>query len=130
MNETQIAQQVREALDDSAERLPYRVSHRLQTARQAALARQRVNEIELVLSPALSGSTRLPGTEHPLWWRVGLTLLPVLVVAVGLLAISIWNETEMADEIAEIDNAVLTDDVPLSAYTDRGFGVFLKNSRQ
>ena len=130
MNETQIARQVRETLDDSAARVPYRVSHRLQMARQAALARQRVNEVELVLSPALSGSARLPDTEHPLWWRVGLTLLPVLVVAVGLLAISIWNEKEMADEIAEIDNAVLTDDVPLSAYTDRGFGVFLKNSRQ
>ena len=65
-----------------------------------------------------------------MWWRLGVTLVPVLVVAIGLMVISVWNDTETADEIAEVDTAVLTDEVPLSAYTDRGFGVFLKNSRQ
>ena len=32
----------------------------------------------------------------------------MVVVAIGLMVISVWNDTETADEIAEIDTAVLT----------------------
>ena len=133
MNEQRIAQEIRLSLDEAAARLPYRVSHRLELARQAALARQRTTEVQLVTAPVgiLAGAgAPVEAPEHNVWWRLGVTLVPVLVVAVGLMVISVWNDTETADEIAEIDTAVLTDEVPLSAYTDRGFGVFLKNSRQ
>lgn len=130
MNEQQFAQTLRNTLDESAARLPYRVTHRLELARNAALARQRTAQVQFAPSAAGAGSLRLTPGEHPLWWRLGVTLVPVLVVAFGLMAISVWNDTETADEIAEIDTAVLTDEVPLAAYTDRGFGVFLKNSRQ
>ena len=37
MNEQQIAQGIRDALDESASRLPYRISHRLEQARLSAL---------------------------------------------------------------------------------------------
>jgi hypothetical protein len=133
MNEQQFAQEIRKALDESTVRLPYRVSHRLELARRNALAHQRTSEVRV---PAPSGALVTAGgpsaaqPEHTVWWRLGVTLVPALVVAVGLMAISVWNETETADEIAEIDTAVLTDELPLTAYTDRGFGVFLKNSRQ
>ncbi|MBK8765636.1 MAG: DUF3619 family protein [Burkholderiaceae bacterium] len=133
MNEQQFAQEIRRSLDESAARLPYRVSHRLELARNAALARQSTTEVQRVNVPvgALAGAGASSGSpEHTVWWRLAVTLVPVLVVAVGLMVISVWNDTETADEIAEVDTAVLTDEVPLSAYTDRGFGVFLKNSRQ
>ncbi len=130
MNEQQFAQTLRNTLDESAARLPYRVTHRLEVARNAALARQRTTEVQFAPSAAGVGGLRLSPGEHPLWWRLGVTLVPMMVVAFGLMAISVWNDTETADEIAEIDTAVLTDEVPLAAYTDRGFGVFLKNSRQ
>lgn len=123
---------IRAALDESAARLPYRVTHRLESARAAALARhepaaQPSLVAALRLAPAGSGGAR---ASAPLWWRIGITALPLLVVMLGLYAIAVWNDTETSDEIAEIDTAVLTDEVPLSAYTDRGFGVFLKNIRQ
>ena len=133
MNEQQVAQEIRKALEESTARLPYRVSHRLELARNAALARQRTAEVQRVSAPVgVLATAGAPGNvpEHNVWWRLGVTLVPVLVVAIGLMVISVWNDTETADEIAEIDTAVLTDEVPLSAYTDRGFGVFLKNSRQ
>ena len=130
MNEQQIAQGIREALDESASRLPYRISHRLEQARLTALAHQRTSEVRVDTRQfALAGSAS-PGSGHTLWWRLSVTLLPILALAAGLLVISVWNDTETADEIAEIDTAVLSDEVPLAAYTDRGFGVFLKNSRQ
>lgn len=130
MNEQQIAQGIRDALDESASRLPYRISHRLEQARLNALAHQRTSEVLVDTRQfALAGSGS-SGSGRTLWWRLSVTLLPILALAAGLLVISVWNDSETADEIAEIDTAVLTDEVPLAAYTDRGFGVFLKNSRQ
>jgi len=160
MNEQQFALQVRRALDESAERLPYRVSHRLQVARQAALAGMpRAQTVALgapagaiagtpvaplpgvAASAAPAGATLAagdgigPGAAEPrgarsLWLRAGVAMLPLILVAIGLLGISIWHELDVADETADVDLAVLTDDVPISAYADRGFGVFLKNSKQ
>lgn len=170
MNEQQFALQVRRVLDESAEHLPYRVSHRLEAARQAALAampRTQALALEkaagsvavapVAVAPvgaapvpvlpgvsaqgAASAATLSAGTGFPTptattrgarsrWLRAGIALLPLVLVALGLLGISIWHELDVADETADVDLAVLTDDVPISAYADRGFGVFLKNSQQ
>ncbi|MBU6272618.1 MAG: DUF3619 family protein [Betaproteobacteria bacterium] len=133
MNEQQFTREIRAALDEASGRLPYRVSHRLEQARLAALSRQRTSEVRQSVplrEPVLAGAGAPSQDDHSPWRRWVLTLLPALALIAGLMAISIWNDTETADEIAEIDSAVLTDEVPLSAYTDRGFGVFLKNSRE
>ena len=145
MNEQQLPLQLRAALDESAERLPYRVTHRLQTARQMALARMTRVEAGVEATPstvhvafagagaAAAGNWAEPHSTRdkaPLWWRAALALMPALVVAGGLMAISIWNDLETADETADVDLAVLTDDLPISAYADRGFGVYLKNSQR
>ena len=131
--ERSFEREIRSALDASVSRLPYSITHRLELARMAALARHRPlarRTTQPVLRPLLTEGSADPGTRGARWWRVGLAALPALVLAAGLYAIALWNDTEAADEIAEIDSAMLTDDVPLAAYTDRGFGVFLKNIRQ
>lgn len=140
MNEQQFAQRLRAALDESTERMPYRVTHRLQTARQAALARMPRTEatapastpvVHLAFAGAGHAAAPTGGEDGaPLWWRATLALAPALVVAIGLAAISVWNEIDAADETADVDLAVLTDDLPIAAYADRGFGVYLKNSQQ
>jgi hypothetical protein len=66
----------------------------------------------------------------PRWWRATFAVIPALVVVIGLLAISVWSDFDAADETADVDLAVLTDDLPISAYADRGFGIYLKNSQQ
>jgi len=40
------------------------------------------------------------------------------------------HQEQSAAELAEVDSALLTDDVPLVAYADRGFGVYIKNTRR
>lgn len=140
MNEQQFAEQIRLALEESADRLPYRVSYRLQSARQAALARMTeprdVPEAAMAL-PSGSGAGALTlggmpsGSRGPArWGRLAMGMLSVLVLAGGLLAISEWSEMDRADEAADIDLAVLTDDVPIAAYADRGFGVYIKNTQE
>jgi len=133
MNDQQFALEIRRALDESTGRLPYKVTHRLQQARLAALSRmpaaQAVPQVRYALAAAGRSMAGDPDA-FPWWKRAAITILPLLIVAAGLIAISVWNDTELADETAAIDAEVLTDDVPISAYTDRGFGVFLKNSNQ
>ena len=56
--------------------------------------------------------------------------LPLLVLAIGVVVVDAVHEEQSAAELAEVDSALLTDDVPLVAYADRGFGVYLKNTRR
>lgn len=130
MNEQQFSEQVRRLLDESSERLPYRVSHRLETARAAALARM---PAELEVATAGSGPTggvALGTVPAPRWSRLA-ALLSLMLLVAGLVALSVWSDLEMEDETADVDMAVLMDDdVPISGYADRGFGIFMKNSQQ
>jgi hypothetical protein len=50
------------------------------------------------------------------------------VLIFGLLAVNQWRDTQNAAEIEEIDAAVLTGDLPLDAYLDKGFDAWLKRS--
>jgi hypothetical protein len=53
-------------------------------------------------------------------------LLPLVALLAGLLGIGILQEDQRAQELAEVDTAILTDELPPSAYTDAGFAQFLK----
>ena len=68
--------------------------------------------------------------RSPLWWRLAATAVPLLVLAVGVVVVDTVHQEQSAAELAEVDSALLTDDVPLVAYADRGFGVYLKNTRR
>lgn len=134
MNEQRFAYLVRQALDESAERLPYRVTQRLERARLAALSQ----DLKLAPLPDIVYSAASPrafgGSPQPsLWLRTLSVLLPLLIVAAGLYGIAIWSEVEDAADTADIDAALVLggdDDVPVSALADKGFGVFLRNTRQ
>jgi hypothetical protein len=51
------------------------------------------------------------------------------VLAAGLILIHTVQNDWRATEVAEVDAALLTDDLPPSAYADPGFVQFLKSSR-
>jgi hypothetical protein len=70
-----------------------------------------------------SGATATLGN---VWWtRLG-AVLPLVALVAGLITISAWQEDQRASELAEVDAALLTDDLPPAAYTDSGFAQFLK----
>lgn len=137
MNEQQFALQLRKTLDASVEHLPYRVTHRLEVAREAALTRMTGPRSGHEVTPpaAVVGASAPSGPgptaiARPFWWRAMVAGLPVVFVGFGLVAISIWQEFDAADETAAVDLALLTDDLPISAYADRGFGVYIRNSHR
>lgn len=130
MNEQRFAHRVRQALDESAERLPYRITQRLERARHAALAHALSAQHAPVTAagPALT----LGDPRPPLLLRLLSTLAPILLVVAGLYGISVWEDAQRTADTADIDARLLLadDDVPISAYADRGFGVYIQNVRQ
>jgi hypothetical protein len=52
--------------------------------------------------------------------------LPLLALLMGLIMIDAIQGDERAKDLAEIDAAILTDDLPPTAYADPGFAHFLK----
>lgn len=132
MNERELARIARAALDASADHLPWRTTHRLQAARAAALAHARTETAPRVSHEAARAGHRpdaaLAGGPPPrLVWRLAAVVVPVALVAAGLFGISVFEARQRVDDLAEIDAAMLADDVPISAYADRGFGVYLRN---
>jgi hypothetical protein len=123
-----LALRLAQALDDGSERLPYRITHRLQAARQAALT-VHAKQLAPVLAPVLASNRGSFEDQPSLAWRILATVLPIAAISAGFMAIADLGDALEADETAEIDEAVLTDEVPISAYADHGFGVFLKNNR-
>lgn len=136
MNEQLFAYRIRRALDESAERLPFRVTQRLERSRAEALLRAHpAASTESALSGARSGAASLAmaGGGRPSGLvRLLSTVVPILLVVVGLYGISVWDDAQDAAETADIDAELLLadDEVPLAAYADKGFGVYIKNVRQ
>lgn len=125
----QVAAQLSQATDD----LPYDISERLRAARMQAIGKRKVAVTQSVTRLATSGTaaTLTFGDDDTSWWNRMASIVPLFALVFGLIAISIIQDDNNANELAEIDSALLTDDLPPAAYTDPGFAHFLKlNSAQ
>ncbi len=115
-------------LDDQP--LAHDISERLRVARQQALAqRKTASALQIQTAPSVfaSGSAAvLGGGDGFNWLNRMLGALPLIALAVGLVAINISVSDERANELADVDTQLLTDDLPPSAHTDPGFAQFLK----
>lgn len=114
MNEQDFARGVTRHLDAGVDALPSSVLYRLRAAREAALA-----------SAEKPGSTA--GRRAPMVRLLAPAAMLVLLV-VGVL---VWQQQPRhADpgvngEFADVDTKVLTDDLPVVAYLDPGFEIWL-----
>jgi hypothetical protein len=136
MNEIEFAYRVRQALDEGADRLDYRVASRLEQARLKALARQRaatqapawVPPLRLVPQKGTAAGLMGP-TAAWLWARRLAVVAPLVALAVGFVSIYRWREEQVIAEHANLDLAVLLDDTPIDTYADKGFGVMIRDQQ-
>lgn len=121
--------QLAQMLDASVDTLPADISERLRAARTQALA-ARKPETALQTASAMGHALALGnGTEEsPKFWRYLGSVLPVAALLVGLMALQVSNHEQKVRELAEIDSALLVDDLPPAAYTDPGFMQFLRHT--
>ena len=146
------ARRVTARLEHGTQDLPYEISERLRAARMQALAKRKValapkREQVRGLAPATapvhvaaSGGTaawghggrsgRGAGHERGAWWNALVSAVPILALLIGLVVINDTQEELNTHEIAEVDSALLADELPPSAYTDPGFVQFLKTSTE
>jgi len=111
--------------------LPYSVSERLRAARVQAVARRKPAGLRTASSVDTSGgaaSLTFGDEGQSLWNRIA-SALPLIALAAGLILIHTIEDELRATEVAEVDAALLTDDLPPSAYADPGFAQFLKSGR-
>jgi len=119
MNEQQFGKRVRQVLNSGP--LGKQVEQRLQAARELALSRQRLER-----SGGLAWADNVLGRFGG-WTTAALyAALSLAVVVGGAAGIYSWQQNQRIAELAEIDSQLLTDDLPIDAYLDRGFQSWLK----
>lgn len=127
----QFGRQIAARLAAGSAELPHDVTERLRAARFQALSRRKPAALQAAAISSRGGQATLGlGDEDPSLWRWIASAVPLLALALGLIAIHVVQNERRAVEVAEVDAALLTDDLPPSAYADPGFVQFLKSSRQ
>jgi hypothetical protein len=122
------AYQVKHALDQNLDNLPVSTKERLASARKIAMARKKPEPLHVRVSRlALGGPGQIGNYFHaPLSWlgRLGV-MTPLLVGALVFVGLYQFEKEQRITELAEIDAAVLADDLPVAAYVDQGFNAYL-----
>lgn len=125
--------QVAARLTAGTAEMPYGVAERLRAARVQAVARRKPANLRRAPSPSVVASagaaTLTFGDDHVSLWNRIASALPLVVLATGLILIHGIQNERRASEVAEVDAALLTDDLPPAAYADPGFIQFLKSAQ-
>jgi hypothetical protein len=113
-------------LNQSTQNLSAGIKDRLHAARMKALSVRKPEKV-FVQKPAFAGITgNWNSGSNGIWDTVG-WMAPLVVLVFGLIGIAQWQDDARINDIAEVDAALLSDDVPPDAYADSGFLAFLKN---
>jgi hypothetical protein len=124
-----LAYKIRHALNDNLDNLPASTTDRLAAARAQALARKKAD------APSRARTRQrntfdLGGLFSMQWVARAAVVAPLLAMVAGMVGVYQYEREQRAAELAELDAAVLSDDLPLTAYTDHGFNAYLAQQQQ
>jgi hypothetical protein len=125
--QARFALRVTARLTERSQDLGADVTERLRFAREKALERARATrdaEASATVGNTRSGAAILGGGSG--WWLKVASVLPAIALVAGLLLIQRWQDNAQVAVAAEVDAALLSDDLPPAAYSDAGFAEFLK----
>jgi len=135
-----LAYKVRHALNETLDTLPASTVDRLAAARAAALARKKSDSA----SRAIPGTRQRQRQRRPLfdleagfasvfatpWVARTAAIVPLVAMVAGLVGVYQAEHEERVAEMADIDAAVMSDNLPLTAYIDHGFNAYLVQQQQ
>jgi hypothetical protein len=126
--EARLALRLSARLGEQAERAPHDIAERLRFAREQAVARARVSRapVRQAAPVQVSGGPAATLAGPPSWWLRLASVLPLVVLTAGLVLIQHVNTRDEIAAAAEVDAALLADELPPAAYSDPGFVAFLK----
>jgi hypothetical protein len=123
-----LAYKVRHALNENLDYLPASTTERLAAARALALSRKKAD------APVRKQETR-PLFNLQAWLSPnGLGRLavavPLVALVAGLAGVYQYEQQQRIAELAAVDAAVLSDELPLTAYLDHGFNAYLASQSE
>jgi hypothetical protein len=127
--QARFARQIVACLNHDAGTLDADLSERLRFARERALERAQL--VRANAAPAHGVS--LAGAGTAIWnagadWGLKVaSLVPLAALACGLVLIQQWQTKAQISVAAQVDAALLADDLPPTAYRDPAFVEFLKS---
>ena len=125
-----MGQNLARLLTQASGELPHDLSERLRVARHQALAVRKPEPAPRLQLAAQGSSLTLAGPPSEglgLWSILG-SALPLLALVAGLVTVQWLDREQTVSDLAEIDTALLVDDLPPAAYSDPGFMQFLRQS--
>jgi hypothetical protein len=145
MTEQDFARHVVRYLDAAAEELPPSTVQRLSAVREAAVARMQGRVALLRLADAREATAGPPGSPptgspligspwpaHTGWFQNRRILVPLVTSLLIALAFAYWQQQTAQrvvpvqySDFADVDAEVLTDELPVVAYLDPGFEIWL-----
>ena len=109
------------------------ISERLRFAREQALVRAQAarRQVQTASAPVVVGRGRAAVLANPLgwWFKLG-SAAPLALLVLGLAGIAHVHDKAQIAAVAEVDAALLSDDLPPAAYTDPGFAEYLKTHQE
>ncbi|MCG6952094.1 MAG: DUF3619 family protein [Betaproteobacteria bacterium] len=124
MNELQFGNRIRQILDEGT-RLDAHTTERLRAARELALERRRLAPAG---APAYAGGGLGSIGDGPRFSRS--LLVAAVLLALGLAFVYSAQQKRRVAETVELDTQLLSDELPIDAYLDKGFEAWLKKHRQ
>ena len=129
-DQDEFAKKITAYLDRGTAELRAGTLYKLQQARAQALARLaehpvRATESRLAHALAGSGTRGGSGLRRGAWVGLG-----ILLIAASAFGYQQWLLYQQTREIAEIDVEILTSDLPIDAYVDRGFQTWLTSDKR
>jgi hypothetical protein len=124
-----LAYKIRHALNENLDTLPASTTDRLAAARALALSRKKAD------APAARYQKQRPlfdvrAVFSTQWMTRAAVAAPLLAMVIGLAGVYQVEREQRVAELADLDAAVLSDDLPLTAYTDHGFNAYLAEQQQ
>jgi hypothetical protein len=124
--ESRFARGVAACLSESADNVAPDIAERLRFAREKSLAiASRARDGAHGVGVTSSGAA-IAGFSQSRWWLRFASVLPLVALVGGLVLIQDWQNRTQISVAAEVDEALLGDDLPITAYRDPGFSEFLK----
>ena len=128
-----LAYKLRHALNENLDALPASTTERLAAARALALSRKKPDAAGAA-APAKKDWRRSWFDVDTLFSSAGLgriaVAVPMLALVIGLGGVYQYEQQQQIAELAELDAAVLADELPLTAYLDHGFNAYLESQQR
>lgn len=120
--ELQLARKIVEHLDGGVDQLGAGTRERLAAARKAALVHYREAPVR-VFGLAWAGRVGDFMGQHVFGARIAAIVTALVVATAGGIY---WQNVAPNGDLADVEIALLTDELPINAYLDKGFDSWLK----